>query len=1210
MTENGTESGAPESQEEVTLPRAIILHDKPTSTDEFEGNGHQRSAAALAEAVQQMADRDGAIGLEGKWGAGKSSVVNLAEVELKKHNGKHVHHHLMCYDLWAHQSDIFRRSFLEELLQWCGTGSKESTSNGKPLLKENQVEEFRDKIRDRIKKVTYEVDRSFSLLGIIFVLFGPLLPVMIAWLSPFAFSNAVEAETTRLWFKAGWGFPAALAFTGAIYIALAIRIVWARFWKKKKKNSEKRTWAKAIASTAAISRNEVEDRTETQNIRDEDPSSLEFQRLFREILSAAQSEKDRIVFVFDNIDRLPTEQIVDRWAEMRSVFAVSDPDGDKPETSVTAIVPYDAQHIAAAMTSPSPIKVVEQVGGLKLVQQPLDKGAKEAAELISKTFDLTVRVAPPVSTDWENFFYAKLAEAFKEANPENSPITDTVRFRVFKLFDESKRNSQSHPTPRQIIAYINSIGTLWNQWKGIIPLESLALYTLFRTDIEHSPDAILNPHMISPTYVRITDQEDWQTQLAALVFNVDLDKAGQVLLGPKIRTALEEEDSEALNELAENPIFESALCDEVTARSGHWSRDNLERLTSAVRSLYSLDLESEASDLCWRTLGDSLEELHPADAGSYEDYQSLSFLIGKRLGKSPVSVARTLVNWSLKTTLSVEQYTVEHGRKWFDFFEAILRELRPQVQDETLKTFKKYTTYPQNEKFALGVAIASAYSNLVEFSDFGGNIDQAKLDQGISDLALTNPDTVEAIAQKANPALSKGAMEAIAQNIATELRTKNNLSVELAKHYALLLITLRTKGAKVDENLGSLSDDGTLAWHRHQAEKLDEQEVAALFHFLITLVRPLTSVQGSRPNPHPQLGDMAEVWQSLGNAYGENHDNEKYETELARLVTAQGLFASWANMALQEEHWGIHSRTFLSAVRSGELGSFRTGEIVSLYPDLEAMLEDDDLEKLVRLLGNRAQHFSKYFSDSTLLDFPAKLLKDAKRFNIESYKDISNQIQSYFSNLNSEAWLELLRNNENGVELLHHQIKEDNFTIPVAEFRPAVLKLMVDVLTEDFTLTVDTELYDSIPLAVPSASKSRIRKDFINSLDDEVVTGNGVHDFLDAFPTFASEVDLAENPNLLLGRIVLPLIESRKDSASGYAKDKASQMLSAFASASEETQQQIQEAIQTLHKSDDDAVSAWAEELRATFNLPEFSDESQNGAEEPVRPSSDTEQVD
>ncbi len=229
---------------------------------------------------------------------------------------------------------------------------------------------------------------------------------MIAWLSPFAFSSAVQAETTRLWFKASWGFPTAFVLTALIYTALAIRIVWARFWKKEKFN-EKRTWAKAIASTAAISRNEVEDRTETQNIREEDPSSLEFQRLFREILSAAQGEKQRIFFVFDNIDRLPAEQIIDKWAEIRSVFAVPNPDGDKPETSVTAIVPYDGQHIAKAMSAPSLINVIEQTDGLRLVPKSSDNGLTEAGELISKTFDVTIRVAPPVSTDWENFFYAK-----------------------------------------------------------------------------------------------------------------------------------------------------------------------------------------------------------------------------------------------------------------------------------------------------------------------------------------------------------------------------------------------------------------------------------------------------------------------------------------------------------------------------------------------------------------------------------------------------------------------------------------------------------------------------------------------------------------------------------------------------------------------------------------------------------------------------------
>lgn len=50
------------------------------------------------------------IGLEGKWGSGKSNVVE----NIKKHlDGEG--YHTFTYDAWGHQEDLQRRSILETL---------------------------------------------------------------------------------------------------------------------------------------------------------------------------------------------------------------------------------------------------------------------------------------------------------------------------------------------------------------------------------------------------------------------------------------------------------------------------------------------------------------------------------------------------------------------------------------------------------------------------------------------------------------------------------------------------------------------------------------------------------------------------------------------------------------------------------------------------------------------------------------------------------------------------------------------------------------------------------------------------------------------------------------------------------------------------------------------------------------------------------------
>ena len=129
---------------------AKILPDRPATSDGFSGRGHERCAKALTSAIRQLADRDGAIGLEGEYGAGKSTVIGFAERDLNSNGTGKTAHHLFCFDLWTHRGDVFKRSFLDELLQWA--------ENAK-LLKTGQLTKFRDRIRDRTKTVTYEVDR-------------------------------------------------------------------------------------------------------------------------------------------------------------------------------------------------------------------------------------------------------------------------------------------------------------------------------------------------------------------------------------------------------------------------------------------------------------------------------------------------------------------------------------------------------------------------------------------------------------------------------------------------------------------------------------------------------------------------------------------------------------------------------------------------------------------------------------------------------------------------------------------------------------------------------------------------------------------------------------------------------------------------------------------------------------------------------------------
>ena len=89
-----------------------LLPDSPADADAF--GSHERVAGAIAEVVQTESGGK-AIGLEGGWGAGKSTIVKLIAQKLSQ--AKERAHKIAVFDMWSHQGDPLRRTFLENLIK-------------------------------------------------------------------------------------------------------------------------------------------------------------------------------------------------------------------------------------------------------------------------------------------------------------------------------------------------------------------------------------------------------------------------------------------------------------------------------------------------------------------------------------------------------------------------------------------------------------------------------------------------------------------------------------------------------------------------------------------------------------------------------------------------------------------------------------------------------------------------------------------------------------------------------------------------------------------------------------------------------------------------------------------------------------------------------------------------------------------------------------
>ena len=154
------------------------------------------------------------------------------------------------------------------------------------------------------------------------------------------------------------------------------------------------------------------------------------------------------------MDRLPLDRVRELWASIHTFFA------EDPYEGIWVIVPFDRVHISTAFK--------------------VDNKEKMSEEFLRKTFSLIYRVAPPVLTDWRQFFDLKFTGGF-------SGNDDELQY-VRKIFDRL----QKEITPRDIITFINEMVSLYLIAEKEIRLRYIAIFVLAKKKILQAPvDQIL-----------------------------------------------------------------------------------------------------------------------------------------------------------------------------------------------------------------------------------------------------------------------------------------------------------------------------------------------------------------------------------------------------------------------------------------------------------------------------------------------------------------------------------------------------------------------------------------------------------------------------------------------------------------------------------------------------------------------------------------------
>lgn len=477
-----------------------LIPDIPSAEDAFDS--HKRIAKTIGDLIRS--EKGGkSIAIQGDWGTGKSTAIKLLREELKQD----ANYIMIEFDAWAHEGDPLRLTFLETM---------------RPHIEKLDginIKKWEDELaklaqRKEVKEATTLPELKPLGKLVIFALF--LVPIGTAFL------NAAFRENYQ--WTPDWDLPVAWRFlsefTLGILFTLAPFLIAALSLLRATKTGED-IWAIIFTKSPT--------RVRSETIKTPTPTSIEFERSFRELMENAFETPDRrIILVLDNLDRVDPEDALSILSTLQTFLQ---PANRFPRLWV--IVPYDLR-------------------GLRLLWEKRETEQGEAAlSFIDKSFHVRFHVSAPILSNWHKYLLDLLGRAFPDHyknHQEQRRSEFHTSYRVYSVYLAQKGRL---PTPRELILYVNQIGVLHRLWIDDIPLPQMAYYALLQRDGKSTKeivDGLVKGDIPAREYQSLLGA-DVQDNLAALLFNVPVKTAKQLLLRGPINEAIAQRDASRLKEL-------------------------------------------------------------------------------------------------------------------------------------------------------------------------------------------------------------------------------------------------------------------------------------------------------------------------------------------------------------------------------------------------------------------------------------------------------------------------------------------------------------------------------------------------------------------------------------------------------------------------------------------------------------------------------------
>ncbi|MBW2118620.1 MAG: hypothetical protein JRH09_11970 [Deltaproteobacteria bacterium] len=1056
-----------------------LLSDLPADDDAF--GSHKRVAQAIVNLIKEE-EGGKTIALIGAWGSGKSTVVNFLKNELQNFRDTAV----FVFDAWAHEGDPLRRSFLERLVGFLGQDGNGWLEDKKKSDKERWDKKLKQ-LSNAFEKTKIESTPYLTWPGRFMILSTLLLPVGYILLNAFLSNNNSPITWLPKWLPV-WLLGLILIISPLIIVFITYlywRPTWCfcrqDFWNKHRSPHENDSVFYLFAKNE---RKVVKSKT----VRTPDPTSIEFQNFFREtIVEALHDEGRSLVITIDNLDRLNTKEAISIWATMSTFFEFGEssrrPAWVKRLWLLVPFSPQAPQRLWKNLTAYEKTKKGEN-NGQKISKEPVEEKSL-AEEFVDKTFQVVFQVPLPVMSDWKNFFKKELIEAL--------PNHDKDSYAIYRIFEKKRSDRNRPPTPREIKLFINKLGAYHRIWHDEIPLSIQAWYVLKISDKlkTQSPEAVLlDKKLLSDDLKGVIKEAEWQKYLAALYFNVDIDKAMQVLIGDEIKDFLSYGNGQELKKLqeqVEHQGFITVLENIIADNSLDWEINEPTALAKAAVALKALEqIDSPEWQRIQEYIRDSVRKAEWTN-------------IDKELGEGLVTI---LEDCPKEQYERVAQAILEHilvqGDRSEDeetpqvldptiikpWTEGLLRVLRSIHKKNHGNLIREHFRMPGNDEFYVEVMRALAQveveENLIEY--FAPSVDAEQIvaclatlcEQGQFDdsyayalqlmLKLNGSWPLEHLVTALNERLQAG----------TDLQTSEIVGCV----GVLILIAYKGEVPEANEILNQLSTHGHLAHHLHQAQAENDTEAVSLCLLPILDIIPAGNLQGQVGNSQAGI-DYYNVILSSPEEHADTVDGltqlilkfKKVE-DLVQKVESASKTEDLVSSVLERIIEGQHAHEYITPAL-----------LIERYDLITGMLSEETCIALVSQLVEKANLLSKiqeYDFDPDLSELHLRIFNVSKD---QRDADFEKFLLKGIASVQKDTWSEEFDEESDLLKLVLYLV-EDGMSLGLSvNFHDALREYSLKVLDKQISPSIIQDKWTTLLGAFTDSWKDN----FLKNLWDDMM---------------------------------------------------------------------------------------------------------------------------